>query len=223
MGGGVSDGVGAGAVYDGALEVRPDGSCLAQIADLPGCFGRGAGQEAALAALVASIPGYYAWLSAHDDYTPVMHGPYTVTAREVARVGDERIGAFFATDAEPVSNEDLDWYLALLDWSYGDLAALAGVVGQVAARLLDVVAQEQLWLTTRLDARPVVPPVTQLPGTPADHLRQVWQASLARLRAATEEERERVWEHEGERWSLRKVLRRSVLLARERTEALRGG
>lgn len=208
-----------GAVYDGSLEVRPDGSCLAQITDLPGCFGRGAGQEAAVAALVADIPGYYAWLSAHDEYTPVMHGPYTVTPREVARMGDDRIGAFFATDAEPVSNEDLDWYLALLDWAYSDLAAQAG---RAAAGMLDAVAQAQLWLTTRLDARPVVPPVTQLPGAPADHLRQVWQASLARLRAATDEERERVWEHEGERWSLRKVLRRGVLLAREQAEALRG-
>jgi len=206
---------GDGAVYDGSLEVRPDGSCLAQIADLPGCLGRGAGPEAALAALVAAIPGYYAWLSAHDEYTPVMHGPYTVTPREVARLGDDRIGAFFATDAEPVSDEDLDWYLALLDWAYGDLAAQAQA-GRASAALLDAVAQEQLWLTTRLDAHPVVTAITHLPGTPADHLRQVWQASLARLRAATDEERARVWEHEGERWSLRKVLRRSVLLARER-------
>lgn len=206
--------MGDGAVYDGSLEVWPDGSCLAQIADLPGCFGRGAGQEAALAALVAAIPGYYAWLSAHDEYTPVMHGPYTVTPREVVRVSDNRLGAFFATDAEPVSNEDLDWYLALLDWSYSDLVALAAQASTGA--LLDAIAQAQLWLTARLDAQPMVPPIAQFPGTPADHLRQVWRASLARLRAATDEERARVWEHEGERWSLRKLLRRGVLLARER-------
>lgn len=203
--------MGDGAVYDGSLEVRPDGTCLAQITDLPGCFGHGAGQDAALAALVAAIPGYYAWLSAHDEYTPVMHGPYTVTPREVIRLSDERFGAFFATDAAPVTSEDLDWYLALLDWSYGDLAARPE-----AGAMLDAVAQAQLWLTARLDARPVVPAVTQLPGTPPDHLRQVWQASLARLRGATDEERARVWDHEGERWSLRKVLRRGVLLARMR-------
>ncbi|HST88378.1 MAG TPA: hypothetical protein VLJ14_08375 [Ktedonobacterales bacterium] len=208
--------MGDGAVYDGSLEVRPDGSCLAQIADLPGCFGRGMGQEAALAALVAAIPGYYAWLSAHDEYTPVMHGPYAVTPREIVRLSADHIGAFFASDAEPTSNEDLDWYLALLDWSYSDLAARPE-----AGALLDAVAQAQLWLTARMDARPLVPPIAQLPGTPADHLRQIWQASLARLRAATDEERARVWEHEGERWSLRKVLRRSVLLAREQAEALR--
>lgn len=208
-----------GAVYDGSLEVRPDGSCLAQITDLPGCFGRGMGQEAALAALVAAIPGYYAWLSAHDEYTPVMHGPYAVTPREIARLSADRIGAFFTTDAEPISNEDLDWYLALLDWSYSDLAALSA--RPEAGAVLDAVAQAQLWLTARLDARPMVPSIAQLPGTPADHLRQVWQASHARLRAATDEERARVWEHEGERWSLRKVLRRGVLLAREQAEALR--
>ena len=211
--------MGDGAVYDGSLEVRPDGSCLAQITDLPGCSGRGMGQDAALAALVAAIPGYYAWLSAHDEYTPVMHGPYTVTPREIARLGDGRIGAFFATDAEPVTNEDLDWYLALLDWAYGDLAALAAQAPTGA--MPDAVAQEQLWLTTRLDTRPVVPLITQLPGTPVDHLRQIWQASLARLRAATDEERARVWEHEGERWSLRKLLRRSVLLAHEQVDVRR--
>jgi hypothetical protein len=54
--------------------------------------------------------------------------------------------------------------------------------------------------------------VDQLPGTPLRRLRQVWQASLARLRAASDVERARILEHDGERWSLRKVLDRSILL-----------
>jgi hypothetical protein len=74
------------------------------------------------------------------------------------------------------------------------------------------VSQGQVWLISRLAEQPRVPLVDQLPGAPLDRLRQVCQASLARLRAASDVERTRILEHDGERWSLRKVLDRSILL-----------
>jgi predicted RNase H-like HicB family nuclease len=214
--------------YDSYIEVQPDGSCLAQLLDLPGCFGRGTDEARALAALMAAIPDYYAWLRRHDDYTPDVAGPFAVTPKQVERVqmvNGRVVGAFFAAEDEPVTSEDLDWPLALLDWAYSDLYALLaalstselerpGLDGLTPSARAERTAQEQLWLISRIEPRPTMPRIEQLPGTALDRLRQVWRASIQRLRNTSDEERQRILEQDGERWSLRKVLRRSVLHAR---------
>lgn len=211
-------------IYDAYLEVQPDGICLAQLLDLPGCFGHGTDEASALAVLTASIPEYYTWLHRHDDYTPDVRGPFQVVPKQVERVpaaNGRIVGAFFALEDEPITSEDLDWMLALLDWAYSDLyALLAGVqerpapAGPTPLGIAEQSAQEQLWIISRIEPRPNVPRIEQLPGTALDKLRQVWQASLHRLRQTSDEERQRILDHDGERWSLRKVLRRSVLHAR---------
>jgi predicted RNase H-like HicB family nuclease len=211
-------------IYDAYLQIQPDGICLAQLLDLPGCFGRGTDEASALAALTASIPEYYTWLHRHDDYTPDVRGPFQVVPKQVERVpaANGRIaGAFFALEDEPVTTEDLDWMLALLDWAYSDLyALLSGAqerpapAGPTPLGIAEQSAQEQLWIISRIEPRPNVPRIEQLPGTTLDKLWQVWQASLHRLRQTSDEERQRILERDGERWSLRKVLRRSVLHAR---------
>ena len=225
------NGLGGGIVYDAFLEVRDDGACLAQLCDLQGCFAYGRSPDEALSALASRIPAYYAWLRGHDDYTPDVHGPFRVTPKEVVRVpalDGHTGGSFFAPDAEPVTDEDLDWSLALLDWSYQDLATLLSTLpqgaldaplptGQTLRALVDHIAQTQLWLISRLEARPTLPWVAQLPGTELDHLRQVWRASLSRLRAASDDERQRLIEHDGERWTLHKLLRRGILHLRDHT------
>jgi len=212
-------------VYDGYVEIHDDGSCLAQLLDLPGSYARGATEHATLLTLAASIPAYYAWLRRHDEYTPEVHGPFRVVARECVCVSSG--GAFFSVAAEPVSDEDLDWSLALLDWACEDLykcACTACTVGgqpaDVSQHMADMTAQTQLWLMSRLEVHPTLADLSQLPGSSLDRLHYVWQASLRRLRNASDEERVRLLDHDGERWSLRKVLWRSVLLAREATDAL---
>ena len=222
--------------YDAYLEVRDDGSCLAQLLDLPGCYSLAASQDAALSALAGAIPPYYDWLRRHDDYTPEVHGPFAVVPREVLRVssvGRAPGSAFFSPSATPVTVEDLDWFIALLDWAYADFftlvsAQLAGTKnaphpggpGSTPAQVAEEVAQQQLWLLSRIEPQPRVPQLAQLPGTSLDKLRQVWQASLHRLRNTQDAERERILEHGGERWSLRMVLGCSVLLVRMHTDTL---
>ena len=173
------------AVYEAYVEVAPNGACLAQLYDLPGCYAYGIDQAAALRNLEAAIPAYYAWLQSHDDYTPIVQGPQRVsvvaTVQEPA-TDDHAPGGFFEPEAVPVTTEDLDWYLALLDWAYADLLALFDRVGDAQANEVAThVAQTQLWLTSRLKAQPAVPSVEQPSGGPRDRLRQVWQASEARL------------------------------------------
>lgn len=219
--------------YDAYLELRDDGSCLAQLLELPGCYSTGASQDVALTALAAAIPSYYDWLRRHDDYTPAVHGPFAVVPREAQRVSlvnGRLTSAFFSPAAEPVTAEDLDWYVALLDWAYADLFAIASSLPPTSldahgaatphTHPVPYVAQQQLWLLSRIEPQPRVPPLAQLPGTPLDKLRQVWRASLHRLRTATDDERERILDHDGERWSLRKVLLCSILLARTGTDKL---
>ncbi|HEV2460250.1 MAG TPA: type II toxin-antitoxin system HicB family antitoxin [Ktedonobacterales bacterium] len=213
------------AMYHAYLELQPDGTCLAQVYDLPGCCARGPDQATALHNLEAAIPGYYVWLQAHDEYTPNVQGPHLVSVAGTAQVpavdGHAR-GGFFEPAAVPVTAEDLDWYLALLDWAYADLAALLD--REDVAQADDVathVAQTQLWLNSRLDAQLAVPEVEQLPGTTHDRLRQVWQVSLARMRGTGDDERERIVDQDGERWSLRKLLQRSILHVRTHTDDLR--
>lgn len=208
------------ATYDAYVEIAPDGSALAQLLDLSGCFGRGRTELEALANLTAAIPGYYAWLQRHDDYTPVVAGPHVVAVRE--RVATPP-GAFFAPDAAAVEPSDLEIDTALLEWAYADLVALASAVPApdgALAPVLDPLLHGQLWLISRFDASPNPAPLEALPGGPRERLRTIAQASVARLRAATEDERARILEHEGERWSLRKVLRRSIVLVRMHGDAL---
>jgi predicted RNase H-like HicB family nuclease len=224
--------VDAANTYAAYLEVGQDGQWLAVIPDLPGCFGRGATEQAALSALTAAIPSYYAWLQAHDDYTPVVHGPWNVLPRETFHtflVGDYEVNAFFTPDGEPVDDDELEWGLALLGWAHEDLMrqvggapaavldapSLAG--GATLRQALDHVAQAQLWYVSRLDAFPVPTAVSQLPGATIERLDRVHAACVDRLRAASDDQRTRLLEHQGERWSLRNVLRRSVWHVRDQT------
>lgn len=219
------------ATYDAYLEVLPNGETLAQVLDLPGCFAYGASSDIATLALAAALPAYYAWLRRHDDYTPIVTGPYAMRVREMVRVPPR---AFFGPDAEPMDVGDLDLGASLLEWAYADLGALVDGMSDAAlaardargltpADRLDGLLRVQSWLLSRLEPQPApAPPEALASGLPGV-LRSISQAAIGRLRNSTADERERVLEHEGERWSLRKVLHRSVLEARELLAALEGG
>jgi hypothetical protein len=223
--------------YDASLEILDNGSCRAQLIEMPGCFAIGDDVPATLAALEARIPAYYDWLRAHDEYTPIVQGPFPVRAHETQRVGEQYphgAEAFFASDARPVSDEDIDWLLALLEWSLDDLLA-AGERIPPAARnlptrasfppneLLRQAAEMQARYLLMLSAQPNQPDPTamKLPDTsPLEQLREVREVSLRRLRNVSEQDRGRVFEVMGERWSLRKILRCGILSARMYADAL---
>ncbi len=219
-------------VCDAYLEVYDNGSCFAQLLDLPGCYARGTTEAEALAALSSRIPAYYAWLSRHDDYTPEVHGPFRVVVAErvqVSATGAASRGAFFTPDLEPVTDGDLDWAAALLDWAYEDLCtcvATAVSAGGERAENAHAIAhnavKKQLWLLTRIGADFPTASVDETPGGLVGQLRYISRLSMARLRATSEQEREQTLRLADEQWSLRKVLRRSILLARISTDVLEG-
>ena len=211
--------------YDAYLEVERSGRWIAHILDLPGCYAYGPSQDASLAALVVAIPAYFAWLKRHDEYTPDVRGPWRVALRETfhtVMLGDYEVNAFFSPDAEPVDDESLDWYLALLGWAHEDLLALVRAAppaaldfpispGEWTLRpMLHHVAITQVWYVSRLEAAPASIGQPPADADPVEVLQRVHAVCVRRLRNVTDQERTAVREHQGERWSMRKVLRRSV-------------
>lgn len=218
--------------HDAYLEVAQSGKWTAYILDLPGCFAYGSDEQQALTALTNAIPAYYAWLRAHDDYTPEVRGPWRVVPRETVRahlLGEHEVGALFACEEQPTDDEELDWRLALLEWAYADLEALlrrmpaaamevqSPAGGWSLRQIVDHVAQAQLRYVAHLEEPFTPPSIEQMPGPSVERLRQVHAACVARLRATTDLQRTRVLEERGERWSLRKVLRRSIWHVRDHT------
>lgn len=211
------------ATYDAYLLRYPDGSWLAQLTDLPGAYATGASQEEAIARLTAAIPAYYVWLSQHDEYTPTTHSVAHVATREVAEVAGgpaQGLGAFFADDAQPVTAEDMDWWLAALDWAYGDLVAKARQATPAPQRsaMLSAVALTQLRVVSLATGAAARANVTS--PDPLALLDMARATALSAFRGASTEQRAAVREEAGQRWSLRRGLRESVLLARRAADDL---
>ena len=221
--------------YDAYVEVLASGACRAQLLDLPGCFAIADDVTAAVSALEGSIPAYYDWLRSHDEDTPIVVGPFHVEVKEVQEVPGQyphAADAFFGPDNDPVSNEDLDWLLTLLEWSLDDLLTLGERIAPAQRHIstragpppnvsLHQAAETQARYLAMLNAQPDPYAAITLPdGAPLEQLREVKEVSLRRLRNVPENDRGRITEVLGARWSLRKILRCGILSARMYAEPL---
>ncbi|HEY7342998.1 MAG TPA: hypothetical protein VH591_19145, partial [Ktedonobacterales bacterium] len=205
--------------------------------DLPGCFAVASDVWVAVSRLERSIPAYYDWLRSHDEETPIVTGPFRVQLMETQEVVGPlpyQADAFFGPDNDPVSNEDLDWLLALLDWALEDLLDLGERIapelrtlptraGPPPNTLLHQAATAQAGYLIILNARPDPDPtaaITLPDAPPLEQLREVKEVSLRRLRNVSDNDRGRIVEVLGTRWSLRKILRCGILSARMYAEPL---
>lgn len=207
------------ATYEAYVVHYPDGSWLAELSVFPGAYATGATRAEALARLAAAAPGYYAWLSAHDEYTPTTHAIADVVAREVAEAPAGATGVFFADDAEPVTDEDMDWLLAVLGWALDDLEAQAQRVAPSVRRdtLLAAVAQAQARIVAQATGASLSPAGA---GDALAQVKAAHAAALAAFRRTRAEQRAAVREVDGQRWSVRRGLRESALLVRRSTDEL---
>jgi predicted RNase H-like HicB family nuclease len=221
--------------YDTYLEVFPDGRVSAQVLDLPGCFAYGASEIEAQSNLRVAIPDYFRWLSMQDTDTPTVSGEVELAVRERVEVtmqGLHEVRAFFTPDAVPLSDDDLGWGLALMSYAHVDLRRYTADLPSPALdwqstadvwsirQIIDHLAQMEIWLATRLDAQPQVPVVTELPGSAFERYDKIHERAMLRYSSTTPEQRAAITEHTGERWSLRKMLRRSIVHEREHTEQI---
>lgn len=215
------------ATYDVYLEEAANGATLALILDLPGCFASGASRQEALEHLQQALTDYHAWLRRHDDYTPEVHGPFVFDIKETFQItyqDDYEINSFFSPDAQPATDEDIEWALALMGWQREDvLERVSGLSNEALdwkpthdpASLsirehLDHIAQAEVWYMGRLDETPPRIVVADLPGPTLDRFQRVRQAAVMRVKTYPKELRGKVFTHQGEQWSLRKALRRAV-------------
>jgi predicted RNase H-like HicB family nuclease len=215
-------------VYDAYVEAPPDGTVLAQILDLPGCYGEGPSEEQAVRALLAAIPSYHAWLARHDDDTPVVQGPFQVVVKE-----RQAAGALFVPDTALVTLDDLEWELALLDWAFADLAAVVAAIpppvpaqialgGRPAHEALGHALDRSLAILACLDGQELAAGAAPAPDVASlvQRAQDAWEATITRLRAMTDEQRTRIFDCDGERWTVRKLLRRGILLVRAETDRI---
>ncbi|HEX9037609.1 MAG TPA: hypothetical protein VF808_11530 [Ktedonobacterales bacterium] len=206
------------ALYGAWLVREPSGNWLALAADLAGCYATGASQAEALERLATAVPAYYVWLSQHDEYTPTIHSRIRIEALETHDLRPGGASAFFTADAEPVNDEDLDWLLAALDWAYDDfLAASARRPSNAESEaLLSRMAAAQVALIAY--ATGALAP--DLPAGGAARVEAARDAALAMFRMTSARQRKVTHEETGQRWSLRRGLRESVLIVRRATDDL---
>ena len=219
--------------YDTYLEMFPDGTVLAQVLDLPGCFAKGQSEAVVAIRLQMAVPDYYRWLSMQDADTPTMSGEVELIVRErvpVTMHGLHEVRAFFAPDAEPLSEDDLGWGLALMSYAHIDLMHYAATLDAATLdwqstpdmwsirQIVDHLAQMETWLATRLDEQPQVPIIAELPGDTLQRYDKIHERAMQRYSSAAPEQRTLITEYNTERWSMRKMLRRSILHEREHTE-----
>lgn len=221
------------------LEVAVDGRCLAHVLDLPGCIVSAPGREEALRRLPDVVREYRTWVAryggqglAEDELSEI------VVVQEVRDSGPFDPGdaaALFAPDREPVTPEEVERLLALMNASRAELLAL---VRDLPDEVLDWqpdpnsfsvrnvlrhVGNAEEWYVSRL-----LPPES-LPTEWAtdedlplfEFLEMERRTALECLRGLTAGQRSRVFyprewtAHPEEPWTARKVLRRFLEHERE--------
>lgn len=220
--------------YRVCLEVADDGTCMAHVPELMGCFAVGSTREETLERLRRAITEYLTWLVEHRE------APAPSTESEVVdiEVGEEVSTpgsyprepgapiAFFAADREPFPHHELQTTVRLLEHARRDLLDfLRDVPDSVLhwqpgpeewsiAGTLQHMAHAEASYIARLEEESERSPFPQLAAI------RSW--AYHRLGRLTEAELSRLTTHRGEQWSARKVLRRFLEHDREHTAYIRG-
>jgi predicted RNase H-like HicB family nuclease/uncharacterized damage-inducible protein DinB len=219
--------------YRVCLEVAGDGTCMAHVPELMGCFAVGSTREEALERLHGAVTEYLAWLAEHGE------APALSTESEVAEmeVGEEVSTpgsyprepgdpiAFFAADREAFSYHELQTAVRLIEHARRDLLEFLRDVPEgvlhwrpgpeewsIGETLLHMAHAEASYIA-RLDDESERSPFPQMAAI------RSW--AYHRLSRLTEAELSRLTTHRGEQWSARKVLRRFLEHDREHTAYIR--
>jgi hypothetical protein len=205
----------------GVNDIEPD-HWLAHVFDLDGCFSKAATSEGAIAGVPAAIREYFAWLKRHEpNFSTADEAVDVVVAediRSVALPDGYFSNAFFEDDRRVLNGSDIDTIRRLLVYTRQDLTDVIDsispeqldrhiereVTGSIKG-VINHIATAEWWYCDRLD---MALPRTDLPEGIADRLRMSREHSLSMLPALVG--MTRVTEKRGEKWSARKVLRRTL-------------
>jgi predicted RNase H-like HicB family nuclease len=203
-----------------------DGDWFGWMETFPGAYSQGATPEEATQAAPDALGDYLRWLRAHDEPLPAhLQGLTRLDFRvEVVATYQPRriasgleINGFFAPDERPLDEEDLERYFRLLSHARADmrkaLRALppeafhtAPFGAKPVCDILRHVAEKELFSLSCLRLKPEIPASDDCIGLLEAARREFERA----IRAMPEHKRGEVFTAQGERWSLRKALRRAL-------------
>ncbi len=220
--------------YSINIEVYPNGVVEANAPDLPGCSAYGSSEDECLFRMRLAVPDYFRWLSYQDSETPTMSSEVELSVAE--KIADTTVNgtvatAFFSTDAQPVSQDDIDWSVALSSYALQDIGKQ--VQKQTddilnwrpspnepsVNELLDSLAQLDLQLLSLMSANQR-PGLESLPGPTFERLYSIHEECLLLTHNSAPDIREKIIEVNGERWSLRKMIRRELAAFRSTNEKI---
>lgn len=215
--------------YRVAVEDIELGHWVAWVLDLPGCYGDGPTDEAAIAAAPDAIASYYQWLHRHDPALPEALEPIAVevaerfTAHPATDQPDYLVNAFFDHDRRVLSYWDVAVAARLLEWAVADLDDVLTCVppellkgagtrrSDVAAIVMHIATAENWYfgmMGLDLDRQ-------NAPAAPRLWLAAVQANTRTQLPRLIGDER--VVTFSGETWTARKVLRRTLWHTRDHT------
>ncbi len=215
--------------YKACLEIGSDGSCMAHVPELLGCYAVASTREEAIQRLRGAVTEYLTWLAEHGEIS----APPSESEVVEIEVGEETSLpgryplepgdpiAFFAADGEPLSLQELQTAVRLIEHARQDLLEFLREVPDdllrwrpapgewsIADTLLHM-AQVEASYIARLDEESQRSPFPQMAAI------RSW--AYHRLSRMTEVDLSRLTTHRGEQWSARKVLRRFLEHDREHT------
>lgn len=206
---------------------------IAWVLDLPGCYSSAPTEEAALALCPRRITDYFDWLEDREPGLVIRTIDFSTMVSDRFRSfyspdnPDYYINAFFQGDEQPLSYWEVAIYQQLLAWSHQDLIDLVEPVlgaGSPSSpsllqseinSLLSHVAGAENWYFSHLGLEM---PEPMLPESPFERLLAVRANSVAKLPHLVGDDR--IVDKQGEKWSGRKILRRTLWHERDHLEQI---
>ena len=225
----------AQSIYSVGLENGVEGRSLAWVLGHPGCFAYGADDDAALAKVPETIRAYGEWITEHSGERRLPEGPIEFEVADLWQVyhinrafdvveEGYSVESWFRHDWKPLTANDVERGLKLLEWSRADLLA---AVERLSDADLDTHLSGQRW-----SIRGVLGHVAGADWWYLDRLGRAFPRALVpqdafeRLRVVRAHVRgvlldlvgvRQVVGVDGEFWSPRKVLRRAAWHERDHT------
>jgi predicted RNase H-like HicB family nuclease/uncharacterized damage-inducible protein DinB len=215
-----------------AVEDLEPNHWIAWAFDLPGCFSSAATAAEAVAYAPQRITEYFSWLSNQDSSLPIVNETIEVEIVETFHSFASRedpeyvVNAFFEDDRRPLGYLDVEVASRLLDWTRQDLQGvirlstqdqivknISGEVHGSIAGILNHIAVAENWYCDQLGFGLQR---EQLPGDPLERIKVVRANTREQLTKLISDER--VTENNGELWSARKVVRRTLWHERDHTQ-----
>lgn len=224
------------------LENNIEGRTLAWALDYPGCFAYGKDETEALIRLPRALLEYEYWIKNHTSESWVNFedlGMHVVEHYETFRMGEDyrpappgqgyEINAWFIDDWRPLSSDEIDQGLKIFHWQREELL---GGLSTLDAEILEKdfpgqrwnilgiarhIANAELWYLQRLDLTDLK--YQQLMSDPEKRLAQTAEQIDAIFRSFTGQVT--VKGIEGEIWSCRKILRRTLWHQRDHIEHIK--